>query len=132
MTAQAILDSLHTRGAVVTVEDSILWVEPDDLLTDADCEAIRKNKSALVSILQTAGPGYIADSRPAVVDAGSVYNPALAAAHARGLYRLGKITEQQRDTLLHYAHEASRANAFTDKGDTTANIAAGETNEVSR
>jgi hypothetical protein len=37
----------------------------------------------------------------------AAYEPALAAAYARKLYRQGKVTAEQRDSLLHYANEAA-------------------------
>jgi hypothetical protein len=56
MTADEVAESLYDRGLWVEAVNGALRVGPADLLTDADREAIRRHKPALLAVL-TAGHG---------------------------------------------------------------------------
>ncbi len=59
MELHTLLDSLSSRGAVLSLKSGVVNVRPRSVLTDNDRAAIREHKPALLSLLQStlAPPG---------------------------------------------------------------------------
>jgi hypothetical protein len=107
MNASQLLCELEARGATVAPSGDSLDIEaPRGVLTPKVLAAVKEQKQALLQVL--AALGATPKNPPASTcsfDVGRAYQPFRAVAHARKLFRLGKISEAQRDILINHSEE---------------------------